>query len=281
MTVISIGKQFRIKEAALAIASQFGNELEQVILHGSQAKGNAHAESDYDFGVILSANVDQQWEAEIKAQELAEAILNTKVDLCVTTRQAIEHNKLLHLNIEAKILTGQVIVDTGRHAAVTGETPSLDKLRLDAANQMMRVCAIHLSNSTLYGRFLSSGLMTYNVCLHSILALCWALKAQLALNDVDATARSIRWNPSALANLVIQHGASLKFEMTETLSHVKDIDHLSQWVGDNPTVDVAISFKTQAMIVSKHLSEHLPKAALIGFLERIDYDIRLANEIQV
>lgn len=259
MSTISAETLLLINEAAQAIASQFGDELEQVILHGSQVDGNAHEESDYDFGVILSTDVGQQWEAEIKAKELAEAILNTRVDLCVTTRQAIEHNKHLHLNIEAKILTGRVIVDTGRRAAVSEEPPSLDKLKLDAANRMIRACAIHLSNSTLYGRHMSSGLMTYDVCLHSILALCWALRAQLALNGVDTTERSIRWNPAALANLAIKHGAYLKPEMTESLTHVKDIDHLSQWVGDNPSVDIALSFQTQAVKVSKHLVEQMPK----------------------
>lgn len=279
MIAIDTDKQSRINEAALAIANQFGDQVEQIILYGSQANGNAHEKSDYDFGVILSADVGQSWEAEIKAQALAEAILNTKVDLCVTTRQAIEHNKHLHLNIEAKILTGKVIVDTGRRAVISEELPLLDELKLDAANRMMRACAIHLSNSTLYGRHMSSGLMTYDVCLHSVLALCWALKAQLALNGVDATEQAIRWNPAALVNLTIQHGVCLKPEMIESLSHVKDIDHLSRWVGDNPTLDVALSFQTQAVMVSQHLAEQMPRAALVGFLERIDYDIRMANEI--
>jgi predicted nucleotidyltransferase len=261
MTAIPADKQSRINEAALAIASQFGDQVEQIILYGSQSDGNAHEESDYDFGVILSADVGQSWEAEIQAQALAEAILNTKVDLCVTTRQAIEHNKHLHLNIEAKILTGKVIVDTGRRAVISEDPPLLDELKLDAANRMMRACTIHLSNSKMYGRHMSSGLMTYDVCLHSILALCWALKAQLALNGVDATERSIRWNPAALANLAIQHGVYLKPEMTESLAHVKDIDHLSQWVGDNPAVDVALSFQTQAAIVSQYLAEQMSSKA--------------------
>lgn len=274
MIAISTDKQSRINEAALAIASQFGDQVEQIILYGSQANGNAHEKSDYDFGVILSADVGQSWEAKIKAQALAEAILNTKVDLCVTTRQAIEHNKHLHLNIEAKILTGKVIVDTGRRAVISEEPPLLDELKLDAANRMMRACAIHLSNSKMYGRHMSSGLMTYDVCLHSILALCWALRAQLALNGVDATDRSIRWNPAALANLAILHGACLKPGMSESLNHVKDIDHLSRWVGDNPSVDIAHQFQTQAVMISDQLADHMPKAALVGFLERMDYGIR-------
>lgn len=150
MSSISAENLSQINKAALAIASQFGNMLEQVILHGSQANGNAHAESDYDFGVILSSNVGKPWDAEIKAQELAERILNAKVDLCVITRQTIEHNKPLHLNIKAKILTGRIIIDTGRRAVVACVPPLLDTLKLDAANRMMCACAINISNSTLY-----------------------------------------------------------------------------------------------------------------------------------
>lgn len=121
--------------------------------------------------------------------------------------------------------------------------------------------------------------MTYDVCLHSFSALCWALKAQLALYGIDATDRSTRSTPVSLTHLVIQYGTCIKPEITETLSHIKDIDHLSQWIGENPKKDVALSFQAQAVMVSKHIAEHMPQAALVGFLERIDYDNRMANEI--
>lgn len=238
-----------------------------------------HAESDYDFGVILSGKIESSWRLESEAKELAAEILNKKVDLCVVTRREIEYKKQLPFNIEAKILTGKVIIDTGKRAEVTGEIPSLETLKIDAAVWMMRACAINLSNSAAHEHDMSLGLMIHDVCLHSVRALCWALKAQLALKGVDTTDRTVRWDPVALTNLAIKRGAGMTSDITKSLSHIKDIEHLSQWIGENPTVDVALSLQTHAFLVPKNVAENMPKDALVGFLEHIERDIRMANEI--
>jgi predicted nucleotidyltransferase len=42
-----------------ALAELYGNRLERVVLFGSRARGDAHAESDYDVAVFLRDMIDR------------------------------------------------------------------------------------------------------------------------------------------------------------------------------------------------------------------------------
>lgn len=53
-------KKTVIKELKSALVAHFGDDIKDVILFGSRAKGTSHKNSDYDVLIIL--NTDYDWE---------------------------------------------------------------------------------------------------------------------------------------------------------------------------------------------------------------------------
>jgi predicted nucleotidyltransferase len=47
------------------LRNRFADDLKDVVLFGSQAKGTAHKDSDYDFLIVLKEKVDWKTEREI------------------------------------------------------------------------------------------------------------------------------------------------------------------------------------------------------------------------
>lgn len=268
-----------ILEAANAIAGFFGDDIEQVYLHGSRAKGIATDESDYDFGVILSERIEKQWRVESEAVEAAADILQKKVDICVVTRKDFEHRRHFYLNIEARIADGKIVMDTGKRAEVIEDHPSVDQLRLEASIWMMRACALNLSQSLVHIADLSpdfSDLARYDVFLESTRAACWSLKTYLLLKNVDTTSKDVRWDPVALTALAISHGLSIDPGIASMFSFIHDIDHLESWI-EGKSNDDATQLNTQAFIAVKGVVELLPRDSLKDFLEVVQSDINAAE----
>lgn len=62
---MKINKNLVLKDLSYLLKSRFPDNLEDVILFGSQADGKAHKDSDYDFLIILKQKVDWKTEREI------------------------------------------------------------------------------------------------------------------------------------------------------------------------------------------------------------------------
>lgn len=58
-------KKTILKELRNLLATRFGDDIENVILFGSRAKGAAHKNSDYDVLIVLNRDYDWQYQGEI------------------------------------------------------------------------------------------------------------------------------------------------------------------------------------------------------------------------
>ena len=58
-----------------ALDEMYGNRLERVVLFGSRARGDAHAESDYDVAVFLN-DPGELWDELGSLSRITTAILN-------------------------------------------------------------------------------------------------------------------------------------------------------------------------------------------------------------
>jgi predicted nucleotidyltransferase len=62
------GKEFNmkvLKEIKQTLVSNFGDEVKDVILFGSRAKGTEHEDSDFDFIVLLNNDYTRQMRSNI------------------------------------------------------------------------------------------------------------------------------------------------------------------------------------------------------------------------
>lgn len=265
-----------IQQAAHVIAQAFGEQLEQVILHGSRAAGTARPDSDYDFAVILSdydlGDGKGVWSAQMDAEREAAVILGGEVDLVVMNRARLERNKALYLNIEAKILKGRVLVDTGRRAVVSMQPPSLETLKMEAARWMMRACAVNLSDAAKHQADEID--LSGDICLCAVRAFCWSIKAQLALLGIDTTDISVRWNPAALVELGRDHGLKIP-DVSGPLESVKDL-RLAQI--DDPS-KVQEQLVMSAVGAAETAVASLPDEVLIEFAVKIIKDIEFGEEL--
>jgi uncharacterized protein len=64
-----------LKRFHAAVSEIYGDRLERVVLYGSRARGDAHAESDYDVAVFLRTMTDRIAEL-YRLADLSSAILD-------------------------------------------------------------------------------------------------------------------------------------------------------------------------------------------------------------
>ena len=62
---MKIDKKVILSDLSNLLKTRFGDDLRHVVLFGSQAKGTAHKDSDYDFLIVLKEKVDWKIEREI------------------------------------------------------------------------------------------------------------------------------------------------------------------------------------------------------------------------
>jgi len=71
-----------LSEYKAALIKAFGDNIQSVVLFGSQAKGSANSESDYDFVVLVKNEYD--WKYEKNLNDIAYA-LELKYDIFLDT----------------------------------------------------------------------------------------------------------------------------------------------------------------------------------------------------
>ena len=62
---MKIDKRVVLSDLSNLLKDKFADNIKDVVLFGSQAKGTAHKDSDYDFLIILKQKVDWKIEREI------------------------------------------------------------------------------------------------------------------------------------------------------------------------------------------------------------------------
>ncbi len=58
-------KEFFLKELKNLLVTNFGGDISDVILFGSQVTGKAHEDSDYDVLIILNRDYDWKYQSKI------------------------------------------------------------------------------------------------------------------------------------------------------------------------------------------------------------------------
>jgi predicted nucleotidyltransferase len=58
-------KELFLKELKTLLVANFGEDIDDVILFGSQATGDAHKHSDYDVLIILNTDYDWKYRSNI------------------------------------------------------------------------------------------------------------------------------------------------------------------------------------------------------------------------
>jgi predicted nucleotidyltransferase len=62
---MKINNKAILNDLSNLLRARFADNLKDVVLFGSQAKGTAHKDSDYDFLIVLKEKVDWKTEREI------------------------------------------------------------------------------------------------------------------------------------------------------------------------------------------------------------------------
>lgn len=247
------------------IIDHYQDGLEQVILYGSRATGLITPESDHDFCVIISDDVKPI--SLSKEYELTSAIedLVGPSDLLVLRRTRYEQNKQYPLNIEHKASQGHILHDSAIKTAPKLPLPTVAQVKVRAIDQIMRACVMNLSKASMSDDEMSKGIMIDDVLLFDVRAVCWSMKAQLALLDIDTTETSIRWNAAALANICEENNIVIDPMVKEVFCHIKDTDHLSEWTKDCYTMEHAIALRTIAFKVTQDAIKSMPAETLKSF----------------
>ncbi len=239
--------------AAKVIAERLGDITEQVILFGSVLTEQVHPLSDVDIAVIVPERPAIFSCAESKAQSEAAAILGRAADLSLFTRAEFEHNRRFHLNVEHAIAAGRVLLDAGRRAMYTIRAATLDELRQQAAQRMLDAGQLHLDRVLRWQDRQIHGL-DHDACLDAVRAMCWAIRAQLVLGDVDTSTKGVRENPTALARLVTKRGIVLPPEALATLGCIADLRSFAhQLAGRHIPASEVVRLRDAAMQIFKVL----------------------------
>ncbi len=77
-----------LKELKSVLTAQFGDDIADIILFGSQAAGTAHRHSDYDILIILNRNFDRKYEGDLIAALLE---IELKYDLFIDPKFISTH----------------------------------------------------------------------------------------------------------------------------------------------------------------------------------------------
>jgi predicted nucleotidyltransferase len=64
-----------LKRFRAAVEEAYGDRLERVVLYGSRARGDAHADSDYDIAVFLK-DFDDRWKELDRLADIGTGILS-------------------------------------------------------------------------------------------------------------------------------------------------------------------------------------------------------------
>lgn len=93
-----INKKIVLNDLSDLLRNRFGDNLKDVVLFGSQAKGKAHKDSDYDFLIILKEKADWKIESEIS-------------DLCY------------EIDLKYNIITDIHVLSEGELSTIRGKQP--------------------------------------------------------------------------------------------------------------------------------------------------------------
>jgi predicted nucleotidyltransferase len=253
----------KLPEAVTLLAETLGEALEQVILFGSHANASAHDGSDMDIAVIYSTDIGLGFNEILRITESIEGIVGCKVDLFTCSRQQFENNRRFPLNIEAKVASGQVLLDTGRRAAVDeSKLLSVDELRTESAKWMMHNCFRQLRNACAY-----SGLLEDEVAVSSVIAACWSLKVFLALRDIDTSEKTIRWDFCELAKIAAAHGLSVPSELLLSFGDIHNLKQLDHGLHD--ILIGPVGLRKAAFHVVSHVLLELPKTVSQVFFDKL------------
>ncbi|MBN1461570.1 MAG: nucleotidyltransferase domain-containing protein [Armatimonadetes bacterium] len=96
-----------VKEAARRLAADLG--ASHVYLFGSRARGDASADSDYDFFVIVPSEGGRRLRLTQQAYRALSGLDFSK-DIIVTTRDRFERRRLLKSSLEHEVATEGLLV---------------------------------------------------------------------------------------------------------------------------------------------------------------------------
>lgn len=223
-------KESDLIAAASAVAVVVGEITEQIILFGSVLSGKAHPESDVDLAVIVSERPQSFLVLYGSVKPVARAILNREVDISVFTRAQFERNCQFHLNVEHAIAHGKLLLDTGRRAEYSITEIDMDQLRHEAYLRM-RDTAQRYIDRIFRWQSMQVAPLDFDACLDAMEAICWALRAKLLLSYVDTSAKHLRENPAALAELAVCHGIKIPAIMVNRLKDTDDVRSFAREMG--------------------------------------------------
>lgn len=96
-----------VKEAARRLVADLG--ASHVYLFGSRARGDASADSDYDFYVIVPSSEERPFRRAQKAYRSLQALDFSK-DIIVTTRERFDKRKRLKSSLEHEVATKGLLI---------------------------------------------------------------------------------------------------------------------------------------------------------------------------
>lgn len=97
-----------LREARTALHNLYGDRLKRIVVFGSQARGDAHADSDIDLAIVLTPPVD----AYAESQRTSDLVVN----------MAIRHGvalSMLHLSTEELANTQHSLIRTLHEEGIT------------------------------------------------------------------------------------------------------------------------------------------------------------------
>lgn len=106
-----IDKIFFLKQLKNLLTANFGDDIEDIVLFGSQVTGKAYESSDYDVLIVLNRDYDREYK-----KRLLSVVLNLELEHDIFIDTKIISNHELHHTIKGKHpLYGEALLE-GLHA---------------------------------------------------------------------------------------------------------------------------------------------------------------------